>query len=113
MRLLTKEIEKILPAYGSQEGKGADMIAYVKFFAPWNSWTWYVMEYDKKNKIFFGLVKGFEVEYGDFSLIELKSFTGPFGLRVERDVFFKPKTARELEKELDVQILTNKGAIII
>ena len=109
MKLLTKEIEKMIPPYNSQEGKGTEMVAYVKFFTPWSNWTWYAMEYDKENKIFFGLVKGFDIEYGDFSLEELESVTGPFGLKIERDMLFKPKTAEELEKELGVQILSKEA----
>ena len=113
MKLLTKKIEKMLPPYGSQEGEGADAMVYVKFFAPWSNWKWYAMEYDRKNKIFFGLVTGFEAEYGDFSLEELEHITGPFRIQIERDMFFKPKTVRELEKELGISILTSKEVIII
>ena len=46
--------------------------------------------------IFFGLVSGFEVELGYFSLSELKSVKGPFGLPIERDLHFSPKSLQDL-----------------
>jgi len=41
MKLLTKEIANKLPALYSQDGKGGETIAYVKYFTPDSSWTWY------------------------------------------------------------------------
>ena len=67
----------------------SDPIVWVKFFTPDANWTWYVIEFDEQD-LFFGLVEGFEVELGYFSLTELKSVRGPLGLRVERDIWFKP-----------------------
>jgi len=67
----------------------SDPVVWVKFFTPDANWTWYVIEFDGQD-LFFGLVDGFEVELGYFSLTELKSVTGPLGLRVERDIWFKP-----------------------
>ena len=40
--------------------------------------------------VFFGLVSGLEVELGYFSLSELKTVRGAFGLHVERDRYFEP-----------------------
>jgi len=48
--------------------------------------------------IFFGLVDGFEKELGYFSLSELENLRGPFGLKVERDLYFEPATLKELMK---------------
>ena len=67
----------------------SDPVVWVKFFTPDAHWTWYVIEFDEQD-LFFGLVEGFEVELGYFSLTELKSVRGPLGLRVERDIWFKP-----------------------
>ena len=72
MKLLTKEITKRLPALYSQDGKGEEAIAQVKFFCPWGNWTWYASEYDPTEKLFFGVVCGFERELGNFSLAELE-----------------------------------------
>jgi hypothetical protein len=59
--------------------------------------TWYASEFDGEDT-FFGLVSGFEVEYGYFSLKELDEARGPMGLPIERDLQFEPKTLRELEE---------------
>ena len=45
---------------------------------------------------FFGLVSGSEVELGYFSLKELKEVKGPIGLPIERDLYYEPKSLREL-----------------
>src|ERR1700704_3253367 len=96
MKLLTKENLRVLPALYSQDAKGQEAIAYVKFFDPTGSWTWYATEgslvcpehgtYDClecpregwTNFLFFGLVAGQEKEMGYFSLNELSKFRGRF-----------------------------------
>jgi len=95
MELLTDKIKNILPRLHEQDSKGFDAIAYVKFFTPDSNWTWYVAEFDGKD-IFFGLVDGFEKELGYFSLKELKGIRGPLGLKIERDLYFKPIKIKEL-----------------
>lgn len=82
---LTKANRKALPRLG--EGDGT---AHVKFFAPWSNWTWYATEFDGED-LFFGLVEGHETEAGYFSLFELMSVRGPYGLYVERDMHWEPK----------------------
>ncbi len=95
MVLLTKEVLKKLPPLYSQEEKGLDAVAVVKFFTPDSNWTWYATEFDGED-LFFGLVDGFEKEIGYFRLSELKSVKGTLGLPIERDMYFKPKTLKEL-----------------
>jgi len=51
---------------------------------------------EKVKKEFFGLVKGFEEEFGYFTLSELEGVTGPMGLKIERDLYFKPCKLSEL-----------------
>ncbi len=87
MKLLTKEIEDKFKSIGSQENLD-DPVIVAKFFDPTGSWTWYATEYNPKDKIFFGLVHGHEKEWGYFSLQELESFKGLFGLGIERDRHF-------------------------
>jgi len=72
-----------------------DALAQVKFFTPDSSWTWYASEFDGED-IFFGLVSGFEVELGYFSLKEMQEVRGPLGLPIELDLYFEPKSLREL-----------------
>jgi len=88
MKLLTKEIEKVLPPLYSQE-KVEDPIVWVKYFHPVSNWTWYGIEYDPEERLFFGYVEGFENELGYFSLTELEVVMVG-GLGIERDLYFKP-----------------------
>lgn len=95
MQLLTAEIKTKLPKLYTQEEKGLEALAMVKFFTPDSNWTWYATEFDGKDT-FFGLVDGFEKELGYFSLSELQSARGQLGLPIERDLYFKPRTLKEL-----------------
>lgn len=94
MQLITEEIKKSLPNLYAQEDKSFEAIAYVKFFTPDSSWTWYVTEFDGEDT-FFGLVCGLEKELGYFSLSELQQIRGKLGLPVERDIYFKPTPIKE------------------
>ena len=90
MKLLTKEIEKKLPKLYSQE-KVENPEIIVKFFCPWNQWTWFAYEGEKQENddwLFFGMVHGDDHEIGYFSLSDLESVSGPFGLKIERDKYF-------------------------
>jgi hypothetical protein len=57
MKLLNDELIKALPPLYSTE-KIKDPIVLCKFFTPDSSWSWYVLEFDKTNGIFFGYVCG-------------------------------------------------------
>lgn len=97
MNLLTDEIRQRLPKlYDTQEQK--DPILQVKFFTPWTSWTWYATEFDGQD-VCFGLVEGLETEWGYFSLHELEAIRGPGGLRIERDLYFDPTPASDIDKQ--------------
>ena len=93
--LLTDQLRNKLPKLYECEEQGLNALAQVKFFTPDSNWTWYASEFDGKDT-FFGLVSGFEVELGYFSLSELQSLRGPLGLPIERDLHFVPKTLQEL-----------------
>lgn len=104
MKLLTKEIAEKLESYPlhSQDGKFSEAVVVAKFFYPAGSWTWYVLEGKKlpnDDYEFFGIVNGFEIEYGYFTLKELKNIVGAFGLRVERDAYFDSCKVCELDDE--------------
>ena len=98
MDLMTKDLEKKIPRLMEQDGKGDEAVVYVKFFTPDSNWTFYATEYDPEDKLFFGLVNGFEVELGYFSLKELEEAKGPLGLPIERDIYFEPTTMAEVRK---------------
>ena len=92
MKLLTEKIKKALPALYSREFGCEDPRFVCKFFDPCGSWTWYVMEGEEKGSgdwLFYGLVDGFEKEWGYFWLSELESVKGSLGLGIERDIFFE------------------------
>ena len=97
MKLLTEEIRRRLPALYATE-KEKDPVIQVKFFTPWSNWTWYATEFDGEDS-FFGLVEGFDTEWGYFSLSEIDAIRGPGGLRIERDLYFKPRPVSELSPE--------------
>ena len=98
MKLMTAELEKRFAKVGSQEHL-KDPVIIAKFFNPVGSGTWYATEYDPKNKMFFGYVSIFgdwNDEWGSFSLQELESYKGPFGLGIERDLYWIEKEASEV-----------------
>jgi hypothetical protein len=87
MKLLTVAIRKALPPLGSTEEMGLDAPIIVKFFTPTSNWTWYATEFDGQDR-FFGLVDGFTKELGYFSLSDLELVRGPYGVAIERDLYF-------------------------
>jgi Protein of unknown function (DUF2958) len=89
-------VRKQLPALYSTEGE-RDPIMVCKFFTPDSGWTWYASEFDGDD-LFFGWVDGLEQELGYFSLAELQEATGPFGLHIERDIFFQPMRLSEVRR---------------
>ena len=88
--LLTNEqLQSIPELYASTILK--DPICRFKIFLPNSNWTWYIIEIDKQdNNTCFGFVDGVEQELGYFTLSELESVKGLFGLKVELDRNFKP-----------------------
>lgn len=99
MKLLTKAIEKSMPPLYSTEN---DEVKYarVKYFNPCGYGTWYGIEYDPKAQEFFGYVElGAIGEYGYFTLKELESIKLPFGLKIERDMYFKKTDMNEIINE--------------
>lgn len=101
MKLLTKELEKRFAEVGRQEN-AKDPIVIAKFFNPTGGGTWLATEYDSNDKVFFGYVSIFgdhNDEWGYFSLGELESVKGRFGLGIERDRYFKEQPVGELIKQ--------------
>ena len=98
MKLLRQAILKSLPALYETEGVDIDNKKIItKFFCPWNHWTWYGIEFDGED-VFFGYVVGDYNELGYFNLSELSGAKGPFGLNIERDLYFSPKRLSEIKK---------------
>ena len=98
MKLLTKTLEKRFAQVGSQSEE-KDPLIIAKFFNPTGAGTWYATEYDPDRRVFFGYVSIFgdwNDEWGSFSLEELESYRGPFGLGIERDLHFGEKRASQV-----------------
>lgn len=100
IELLDVESRAVLPDLYSNEKLGFAAIAPVKFFQPDGSWTWFASEYDGDDT-FFGLVSGFEVEIGYFSLSELEGIKGGLGLPIERDRYYTPATLADLKAKYE------------
>ena len=95
MELVTPEQREQLLANGAR--RGADHVPVVKLFNPCGAGTWLLSELDPEDaSIAFGLADlGFGTpEIGSFSLTELEAFQGPFGLGIERDLYFEGKFTR-------------------
>ena len=96
MRLMTNELRKKLPALGATDG--TDALCQIKYFSPDSNWTWFAQEFDGSD-LFFGAVAGIEFELGYFRLSELEETRGPLGLRIERDLYFKPTPLSKIREQ--------------
>ena len=121
MKLMSENIESKFKEIGRQENV-KDSIVLCKFFNPAGAGTWWATELyyviEKPNgdiaeieasqmngnegKVidmnFYGYVSIFGDEcdeWGYFSLSELQGVRGPFGLGIERDLYFDPKPISE------------------
>lgn len=100
MKLMTRGLEKRFAEVGRQE-EVKDPIVVAKFFNPTGAATWWATEYDPERRVFFGYVTLFglgapEDEWGTFSLDELESVRGRFGLGIERDLHWTEKPISEV-----------------
>jgi hypothetical protein len=99
MKLLTQELLKRFNNVGRQEDD-INPVIIAKFFNPTGVGTWYATEYNPEEKTFFGYVSIFgdyNDEWGYFSLEELESYKGEFGLGIERDLYFTEKRFSEIK----------------
>ena len=108
MKLLTKELEtKLIKAHEAAEAalrkeEETEAIVLGKFFNPCGGATWYLTEYDPENRVYFAFAN-----LGDYTLAEC-GWVGrdelealkcpPFGLPIERDLYFKPVPLAEVIK---------------
>lgn len=100
MQLMTTAIEKTLPKLKSQDGAD-DPVVHVKYFSPYSGWTWWATEGERNEAgdlEFFGLVDGFESEWGYFTLSELENAKRGALPLVERDLYFQPKPLSEAKR---------------
>ena len=95
-KLITKAISKITPKLYSQED-ATDPMVYAKFFHPYGSAVWLLLELDEDENQAFGFVSlglgEHNDELGYFNIDELKRNN------VERDVYFEPMLLSEAKKK--------------
>jgi hypothetical protein len=71
--------------------------ALVKLFNPTGSATWWLTSYDAEYGMAYGVAElGWGPEFGAIYIPELVEFRGQFGLPIERDLHYTPKTVAEL-----------------
>ena len=92
---MTKEIQKKAEKQFAKESDMNQMVV-AKYFG--GSWTWYLMNLDPENSDYaWGIVKGNAVEMGSWQMSELQKVKiKPFGLGIERDLYFEPMRAKDV-----------------
>ena len=99
MKIFTAEIKKAFAKQGdTSEMMPEDIKIIMKLFNPTGAGTWYI--YEKLGEVdsfeddiywcFANLGDIYNAECGTVSMSELLSFRGRFGLKIERDMSFKP-----------------------
>ena len=101
MKLLTKKISDDAKAQYDKGSSLEDQMIVGKFFTPWSNWTWYLMNMHEDENYCWGIVQGNALEMGSFLIQELKAVDGPFGLKIERDKYFKPINAHDMWEKLN------------
>ena len=90
--LITERMAENVPnILSTSEIDNKDKLVQAIYFVPFRDWTWYLTELDQNSNLAFGLVAGHEVEWGYFSIDELKE------IKAERLLNFTPKTFEELK----------------
>jgi len=105
MELLTKELLNKLPAlYVNDDKKPEETKVILKLFTPDAQCTWYITEFDGKDKFYGFCNLGDEqgAELGYISLRELQTIRGRLGLPVERDKYWNSNTT--LDKVMNFQV---------
>ena len=100
--LMTKDLGEKIPALGASQNveNSDDVVAQVKLFSPYSNWTWFITEWEAETGLCFGLVEGFDTEWGYFGLGELAETTVFGGVpAIERDLYWEPKTIGEITTE--------------
>lgn len=88
-------LEDIPDLYAQENTPLAEQAVHAHYFS--SNGDWYVTEVDKDEGLAFGRCDlGMGGEWGYMSLIELEETRGRYGVAVERDTHFQPKTVGEL-----------------
>lgn len=95
-QLLPDEIKKTIPRLYQTETLSPDQVTIpLKLFNPVGSSTWYITEIDEDCELAFGFCNLGDdemAELGYVSISELESIQLPFGLSIERDLYWDTTT---------------------
>jgi len=98
MKLFTKKILDSLPGLDESAGLTIEQQkVWCKFFGA--RCTWYITAYDAAERLAFGFVNMGDsqmAELGYIPIQELESLRFPFGLSIERDIYFTPMPLKEV-----------------
>ncbi|MCB0723019.1 MAG: DUF2958 domain-containing protein [Ignavibacteriae bacterium] len=101
MKLFTSEIEDRAQKQYPLANDLDNQIVVAKFFNPIGSGTWYLVNQDPEDPNYcWGIADLFCVEVGSFSKSDLENTRLPFGLKIERDLYFDEVNAGELYRKL-------------
>jgi N12 class adenine-specific DNA methylase len=103
--LFTDHMRELTPQlYDTDSTSAKDKMVQAIYFVPFRSnWSWYMVECDETTGDCFGLVAGFEPEWGYFNLKELQE------VGAQRLVHFKPRTFEALkDTELKNQLTSEE-----
>ncbi|HEL0218127.1 TPA: DEAD/DEAH box helicase family protein [Streptococcus equi subsp. zooepidemicus] len=105
--LMTDEmLERVPELYAQEDLDLADKEVHAAYIIPFRSnWTWYMTEYDRESGDAFGLVLGFEPEWGYFNLEELKELNAQRLILEDFPKTFRELKDTELAKQMDEQEL--------
>ena len=105
--LMTDEmLERVPELYAQEDVALADKEVHAAYIIPFRSnWTWYMTEYDRESGDAFGLVLGFEPEWGYFNLDELKELNAQRLILEDFPKTFRELKDTELAKQMDEQEL--------
>jgi len=86
------ELDKLYQKHYNQFELGLtteESVVEMKLFNPAGQGTWLICEMDEYGMCFGAVDLGYGFEMGSFDLMEVMSLKLPWGLRVERDNFYK------------------------
>jgi|WetSurMetagenome_2_1015567.scaffolds.fasta_scaffold48608_6 hypothetical protein len=98
MKLITSDLKKQFAKQGDTSTKDpSDVMVLAKFFCPWNAHVWFATDYYEDTKSCFGYVNLSDdqnAELGYFDIEEMEAIDGPFGLKIERDIHWVPRSLK-------------------
>lgn len=95
-----KQLDKLPDLYETEKTSLEDKVIHMHFFL--GGCDWYVAEYDPRERIFFGYAilnnNRQNAEWGYTSFDELVNLRTQLGIEVDRDLHWRPRKAKEINK---------------